>query len=532
MSTADNAFILHGLVSHMLNQGKRLFCAFIDFTKAFDYVVRENLWFKLIKLGLRGNILDIIRSMYNSVKSRIRYENQLSNEFSCMLGVRQGECLSPFLFSMFLNDLEEEFITHGIEGIDIGLIKLFILLYADDIVIFSSDAEGLQNGLNVLELYSKRWKLKVNTEKTKVMVFRKGGILPRNLEFTFENTLLKIESKFTYLGVVFTTGGSFTETQNMLAGQARKALFILEKYVYNFTTLTTSHMMDLFDKLILPILNYCCEVWGFIPANTVERVHLQFCKKILGVKKCTQNDFVYGELGRTALSVGRCYIIIKYWIKILMCDDCKYIKYIYKMMLLDLAERPNKINWAWLVKEMLAKMGFYDVWLNQGVGNIQLFFSLFRQRLNDNFLQNWYQRLNDSSRATFYVNIADFSPKVYLDSVKVLKFRTALARLRVSSHRLEIEAGRWARPYKPVSDRICNICNCLEDEYHFVFECQLYDSLRRKYIDQFYWNRPCMYKFVELINSSNFELLSNLAIYVYKAFKVRDGELFSTDNSV
>ena len=112
-----------------------------------------------------------------------------------------------------------------------------------------------------------------------------------------------------------------------------------------------------------------------------------FVKKILGVKKCTQNDFIYGELGRTSLSVGRCYIIIKYWLKILMCDDCKYIKYIYKMMLLDLGERPNKINWAWLVKEMLAKMGFYDVWLNQGVGNIQLFFSLFRQRLNDIFFK-------------------------------------------------------------------------------------------------------------------------------------------------
>ena len=66
---------------------------------------------------------------------------------------------------MFLNDLEEEFITHGIEGIDIGLIKLFYITFADDIVIFSSDAEGLQNGLNLLELYSKRWKLKVNTEK-------------------------------------------------------------------------------------------------------------------------------------------------------------------------------------------------------------------------------------------------------------------------------------------------------------------------------------------------------------------------------
>ena len=49
----DNVFILRGLISHMLNQGRKLFCAFIDFTKAFDYVVRDNLWLKLIKLGLR-----------------------------------------------------------------------------------------------------------------------------------------------------------------------------------------------------------------------------------------------------------------------------------------------------------------------------------------------------------------------------------------------------------------------------------------------------------------------------------------------
>ena len=130
-----------------------------------------------------------------------------------MLGVRQGECLSPFLFTMFLNDVQEEFIINGINGLDIGLIKLFILLYADNIVIYSSYSEGLQNGL---ELYCncKQWKLKVNTSKTKIMVFRKGGILPRNLNFIFDCTVLEMVKKFTYLGLVFTTGGPFTETQN------------------------------------------------------------------------------------------------------------------------------------------------------------------------------------------------------------------------------------------------------------------------------------------------------------------------------
>ena len=85
-------------------------------------------------------------------------------------------------------------------------------------------------------------------------------------------------------------------------------------------------MMDLFDKLILSILNYCCEVWGFIPANTVERDNLYFCKKIRGVEKSTQNDFVYGKLDQISLSVCRCYIIIKYWLKILICDGRNYIK--------------------------------------------------------------------------------------------------------------------------------------------------------------------------------------------------------------
>ena len=68
--------MLHGLSSHILNRGKKLYCVFIDFTKAFDYVVRENLWYKLIKLGLVGNIN---KSVYRSVKSRAKYCYKFGN---------------------------------------------------------------------------------------------------------------------------------------------------------------------------------------------------------------------------------------------------------------------------------------------------------------------------------------------------------------------------------------------------------------------------------------------------------------------
>lgn len=75
MSTVDNIFVLNGLISHVLNQGKKLFTVFVDFTKAFDYVVRDNLWYKLIQLGLRGKIFNFVKSVYESVKSRVTYNN-------------------------------------------------------------------------------------------------------------------------------------------------------------------------------------------------------------------------------------------------------------------------------------------------------------------------------------------------------------------------------------------------------------------------------------------------------------------------
>jgi hypothetical protein len=133
MGTIDNIFVLNGIINHLLNLNKKLYVAFVDFTKAFDYVVRDILWFKLIKLGVRGNILNILQSMYKSIKSRVKYDNNVSEDFVCMLGVRQGECLSPFLFSMYLNDIEEHF-SNAFEGVEL---YIFLLLYADDIVILS-----------------------------------------------------------------------------------------------------------------------------------------------------------------------------------------------------------------------------------------------------------------------------------------------------------------------------------------------------------------------------------------------------------
>ena len=98
--------------------------------------------------------------------------------------VREIACLHYFVF-LFLNDIEETFILNGLEGLDIDMFKLFMLLYEDDIVIFANSAEQHQESLNLLSDYWRKWKLTVNVSKTKVIVFRKGDLLPRNLVFYY-----------------------------------------------------------------------------------------------------------------------------------------------------------------------------------------------------------------------------------------------------------------------------------------------------------------------------------------------------------
>ena len=67
--------------------------------------------------------------MYSSVKSRVKFSNKLGNEFHYSSGVRQVECLSPFLFSLYLNDIEEQFINLGLDGIDVDMFKIFKSLF-------------------------------------------------------------------------------------------------------------------------------------------------------------------------------------------------------------------------------------------------------------------------------------------------------------------------------------------------------------------------------------------------------------------
>ena len=89
-------------------------------------------------------------------------------------------------------------------------------------------------------------------------------------------------------------------------------------------------------------------------------------------------------------------------VKILTASENKYIKLVYNMMLSDLESFPKRVNWVSLVHHLLMSLGFYQVWLNQGVGNISICISVFKQRFAYIFIKNWQERLGSSSRASLF----------------------------------------------------------------------------------------------------------------------------------
>ena len=166
------------------------------------------------------------------------------------------------------------------------------------------------------------------------------------------------------------------------------------------------------------------------------------------------------------------------------------------------------------------------------MGNINNFLHILKDRLKDSFVQNWHHRLTESSRATLYREIAIFQFQPYLKIVNVKKFRTALSKLRTSSHRLEIEVGRWGRPQKILREnRKCRICNTLEDEFHSIIECPLFKDIRKCFINPYFIRHKSMSKFVQLLQSKSPKELKNLACFIFKGFEKRTEVLLTRTNN-
>ena len=155
--------------------------------------------------------------------------------------------------------------------------------------------------------------------------------------------------------------GKYLKTQKHLSDQGRKAVFSLKSKVSSLN-LNIVTQLNLFDTYISNILCYGSEIWGFHKASNIEKVQLDYCKKLLGGKQCTTNVMIYFELGRYPLIYNRMYRILKYWFKLLSTNNC-ILRACYIDQLKNFSD--NKNSWIYSVKQLVFSLGLNVFWYNQ-----------------------------------------------------------------------------------------------------------------------------------------------------------------------
>ena len=517
-STIDAVYVLQSVIA----QNKPVtFCAFIDFSKAFDKVVRSILYNKLKKCGISSMMLQIIEDMYSKIQSKVRTSDGHTDPFPLNIGLLQGECLSPSLFSILIDDIVEYMNNVNGMGIWCRERKITVLKYADDLVLLANTTEGLQSGLDALHSYCITNKLTVNTNKSKIMCF--ANKVPNHLpHLRYNEEAIEWVNEFKYLGVTFSRQNTFTSGLGLLCHQAQRAQTVVDLHVLKHKTLSVEYILDLFDTLVKPILTYGCEVYGMQNYNVVEKFYLKFLKRTLNVKMSTNTSMIYAETGRYPLTIDIKVSMIKQWIKIIHSSEDRLIWQVYNSMKESPTTVNKRNNWAMQIKDMLCTSGFRYIWEQQAVSNKERFLSCFKTRCQDMYMQQCFSDMSSGSRCRLYRHIKeDFQLEPYLRKNYNRDLRQCLTKIRLSSHKLYIERGRWQKPKVEYCDRLCTLCEQrdIEDEYHVLMTCPHYKSLRLKFIKKKYYEKPSMRKFTNLLTTTNDCELHRLMTFIKLVLK-------------
>ena len=272
-SCIDHLFVLCTILRNRKLQSKDTFLCFIDYKKAFDSVERHLLLFKLSQAGITGNMYKAISSLYSNPRSRVILNEHETAYFECPVGVKQGYCLSPTLFAIFINDLATTLKNSNIGVILEENMLINILLYADDIVLLAEKEEDLQFLLSIVESWCKKWRLEVNLSKTNIMHIRSKRKLQSKFVFLFDKQPVPYCANYNYLGATLNEFLDYNFTAGRLADSAGRALgAIITKMIKNkgfpFNVYTI-----LYEACVTSISDYAGEVTGHTQYSQSVQLH-------------------------------------------------------------------------------------------------------------------------------------------------------------------------------------------------------------------------------------------------------------------
>ena len=542
MRTSDHMFVLKTLYDKYTQQGsKKLYSCFVDFRKAFDTVRHEELFYKLRVNGISDLFYNVIKNMYANIDLCVKTNTvHTTGNFQSFVGVRQGDNLSLNLFKIFINDLPTIF-DASCKPVELEKNSFNCLMYADDVILLSETADGLQNCLSMLEKYCKQWGLEVNINKTKSLVFNKSGRLDP-VKFLYNNNTIQNVRSYTYLGVSFSTSGNFKEAKYDLYRKGLKAYFKLRKSFEQYKPKIKT-LLHVFDHTIKPVLLYGSEIWGIFGVKKFkklkdvffsklcddllsEKLHIKMCKYLLEVPRFSTNIAVMGELGRYPLLLEVFFNMIKYWFRLSKLENCLAADaYIVSKRL----HSENKTSWYSCIHEIFEYFNIKENSPNISKEILKSFHFKYNAIWGKRILDNRPDLPHGNKLRTYSLFKNIFCHEDYLKWGNYCQ-RRLITNFRISSHKLEIERGRYFNV--PADQRTCKLCKLsVENEIHFLLECPELHVARQDTLTLIYEHFPNVRdldnrsKFIWLMSAEDSFIYNKLYILLKDLYILRESKL-------
>ena len=478
------------------------------------------LLYKLLLNKVDGKLYNSIKSIYASSTSCIRINNKLTDWFDCKNGVKQGDNLSPTLFSVFVNDLISE-VNDMHLGVNLGDENISILLYADDIALVAENEANLQSMLNKLHDWCKKWRVLINTDKSKCVHFRRSRQTRSEFDFKIGLNSLETVDRYKYLGVIFHEKMDFSHHADALAKGAGRALGGIISKIHNLKEFGFKTFDKLYNSCVTPILDYSSSTWGFKQYTSIDCVQNRAMRYFLGVHRFAPTLAMTGDTGWIPSMYRRWTSMIRFWNRILNIGNDRLLRRIFEE-----DYRLCNNNWCSEVRSIMSSLELDEYFENKLIVN----FDSVKHKTASFYSTNWSNNVLTVPKLRTYVTFKmEFKTENYLLLNLNRKERSLMAQLRSGILPLRIETGRYAR--ESPDERLCKLCNdsTIEDEKHFVLNCSFYRDIRNQLLNSIDlpadWNTYCeTQKLKFLLNVQT----RKIAKYLVKAYCLRRRHIYSS----
>ena len=272
------------IVTALENKAENLDVIYLDFAKAFDKVDHGILLHKARQLGVSGRLGVWLHNFLSNRTQFVAVNGVTSSESHVISGVPQGSVLGPLLFLIHIHDINKN-INHS-----------HVASFADDTRVLKetpniNESQLLQTDLNKIYKWAKENNMTFNDAKFEHLSYYTKPSLRHNKKYSApDGSTIATTTNVRDLGVTLSNDCMFNLHINTIAKRARgQSGWILR----TFKTRDKLPMLTLFKSLVIPTLDYCCQLWN--PWKTGEKQILEAVQRSFTSKIYTVEKYNYWE---------------------------------------------------------------------------------------------------------------------------------------------------------------------------------------------------------------------------------------------